>query len=120
MSFLRKIFLDAFLPAILLIGIVYNGLVAVNGPQGLRVLKQLKAEKVERLALLQAERARTESLTHRAEMLSLRSMNHDLLDETARRVLGFAQPNEFVITEQELERYLREFSTPKSSAYKSP
>ncbi len=39
-------------------------------------------------------------------MLSLRSMDGDLLDETMRKVLGLTAPDELVIPAAELEKYL--------------
>ncbi len=106
MTFLRRLFLDALLPALLLLGIFYNSLMAINGPEGTIVLKRLEQEKQETIQLLVAKRAERAMLAKRADMLSLRSMDSDLLDETMRKVLGLTAPDELVIPATELEKYL--------------
>ncbi len=81
----------------LLLVLFYLGFHALSGERGLyawfkesRRLEALKAE----LADIQAERA---ELDGRVRALSSNSLDLDMLDEQARKVLGYAAPDEVVV-----------------------
>ncbi|MDG1286515.1 MAG: septum formation initiator family protein [Rickettsiales bacterium] len=82
----------------LLIGFVMLYLVfhALNGNHGVyALLKEQKRESFNTVILadLQAQRAKIE---HRVSMISGEMLDLDLLDEQARRVLGFTDPQELI------------------------
>ena len=102
----RRLFLDTLLPAICVLGIAYNCLIALNGDEGIRahqLVKDSLTEKQDELAELEVMRDRLEK---KARLLSLRTLDQDMLDESARRVLGYAAPDEVVISVNELEKLL--------------
>jgi cell division protein FtsB len=109
---LKRFFLDAFVPAICVLGIAYNFLVALNGEEGIRA-RALYSEKVaEKAAELDALQHQREVLTRKSYLLSLRTLDKDMLDESSRRVLGYAAEGEYVISIHELDRLLQH--TPPS------
>ena len=82
----------------MLIGFVLLYLVfhALNGNHGLYALfKEVKREDANALILtdLQHERAKME---HHVAMISGKTLDLDLLDEQARRVLGYTDPAELI------------------------
>lgn len=84
-------------PLILLILLGYFGHLAWQGRAGLaeqRALADEAAALKARLAALRAERARLEA---RVAAMRPRSRDLDLLDEVARRNLGYLRPDERVI-----------------------
>ena len=101
---LRLFILNAFLPALCVLGIAYNFLIALNGPEGVRagklVEERLNAKQAE---LIQIQEYR-ESLENKASLFSRQNLDLDLLDESARRLLGYADSAEQVISIDELEK----------------
>lgn len=89
----RHLVVPLFATAVL----TYFGYHAVNGSLGLES-KQAYEQKVamleEELAGLKAQRERLE---HRTAMLRDGSLERDMIDEQARRLLGVTRPNEIVI-----------------------
>ncbi len=94
---------DTVWPAICLVGIGYNVLVMLNSEDGVRMnsilVEEIAAER-ETLAELQAEQA---YLSDRADRLMTASLDHDLLEERVRSVLGLVRPSEFMIKMDELD-----------------
>ena len=84
-------------PALFSLAVVYLAFYALNGDRGLyaflRQSRNLESTQQE-LARLTTER---ESLENRVHLLSDDSLDLDLLDEQARRVLGTAKANEVVV-----------------------
>ncbi|MGV6800846.1 MAG: FtsB family cell division protein [bacterium] len=107
---LKRLFFEAILPAICVIGIGYNALLALNGDEGIRahklVIEKLEARQVD-LNRLQRQR---QELEQRATLLSSAGLDMDMLDESSRRVLGFAADGEYVISMQELDILLNQVS----------
>jgi cell division protein FtsB len=69
-------------------------IVGANGILSWGDYRRQKAERLEQLAVLDAEKARLE---HRARLLDPRSADPDLADEMIRRELGLVRPDEVVI-----------------------
>lgn len=112
---LRRLFIEAILPALCIIGAGYNLLIMLNGEEGLRAHDIVEAKKERREdELVRLQRHRDE-LERRADLLSMNSLNRDMLDESARRVLGFAAPGENVISIQELDLLLKTASEDPAS-----
>jgi len=87
------------LPTLFLAGlVVYFAYHAMSGDQGLLAWAGYKA----RLAELEAEAAAAEAerltLEARADRLRDNGLDLDLVDERARDILGFAHPDDYVIT----------------------
>ncbi len=87
----------ALVPAAFVALLAYFAYHALEGANGLWALRELDAE-AERLsheaAVLHAERERLES---RVALLRPDNLDPDLLDEEARRTLGFVRPDEVVV-----------------------
>jgi cell division protein FtsB len=90
--------LRSYLPlAVLAFFIFYFGFQAMTGQRGLLSWQQRKdslAENRRELAHLQAERR---DLEMQARLLRDGSLSLDLLDERARQLLGYADPQDYVI-----------------------
>jgi cell division protein FtsB len=72
---------------------------AIQGERGLLTLWQLNQQVSaadEQLAALEAEH---DALAHRVSLLRPESLDQDMLDERARRVLGLVGRNEVIIAE---------------------
>jgi cell division protein FtsB len=84
-------------PAITALVLTYFGYHAFHGDYGINAARQLEmrtAELEQELAGLRADRARLE---HRIALLRDGSLERDMVDEHARRVLNVAHPDELVI-----------------------
>lgn len=103
MQIVRSFFFGIILPAALLVGASYQGLMALNGPEGLERAAQLRAERVAHQALVDDLRARQAALENRADRLVLTSLDEDLLDQSVRANLGHMQPGEYRIPVGELD-----------------
>jgi len=76
--------------------IAYFGYATIQGPSGLVSLFQYQAQEarlLDELAKLQAER---EAAKNRTRRMSDRFLDLDLLDEQARKVLGYARGDEVI------------------------
>jgi cell division protein FtsB len=69
-------------------------IVGSNGILSWGDYRRQKVEKLDQLAVLEAEKAR---LAHRADLLDPRRADPDLADEMIRRELGLVRPDEVVI-----------------------
>ncbi len=76
---------------------VYFSYHLVQGERGLIAYLQLKAQVAASQAQLDVLQAEKSKLAHRVRLLRPDSLDPDLLDEQARRMLGFAHPDELVI-----------------------
>jgi cell division protein FtsB len=77
--------------------IAYLALAAFQGEHGLLSLFRIEAQEARlqaELADLQAERA---AILNKTRRLSTESLDLDLLDEQARKVLGLGRPDEIII-----------------------
>lgn len=104
----RRFFFDAFLPAICVLGIAYNFLIALNGDEGVRAHALVREDLDERSQELFELREHRAWLERRAELLSMNTLDNDMLDESARRVLGYAAEGEYVMPAGEFDRLIRE------------
>ncbi len=90
--------LDGMIFAALVLAIIaYLGVAGLQGEHGVFRLAQIEAEEArlrDELESLRAERAAVENKTRR---LSPRTLDLDLLDEQARRVLGLGREDEILI-----------------------
>ena len=76
---------------------VYFSYHLVQGEHGFIAYLQLKVQVAASQAELDVLRAEKSRLAHRVRLLRPDSLDPDLLDEQARRMLGFAHPDELVI-----------------------
>ncbi len=76
---------------------VYFSYHLVQGEHGLIAYLELRGQVAARLAELDVLQAEKSKFAHRVRLLRPDSLDPDLLDEQARRMLGFAHPDEFVI-----------------------
>jgi cell division protein FtsB len=84
-------------PAITAVVLTYFGYHVFHGDYGINAARQLElrtAELQRELSDLRADRAQLE---HRIALLRDGSLERDMVDEHARRVLNVADPNELVI-----------------------
>lgn len=92
------------LPALCVVGIGYNTLVAVNSSEGVR-MKSLLDEQIaverERLKALEGQHA---FLSNRADRLLSASLDEDLLEERVRSVLGLVDRGEYLMRLEDLDR----------------
>lgn len=78
-------------------GITYFIYHAINGERGLLVLLKLSNAVERRSEELDVVRAERLHLEHRVTLMRPNSLDLDLVDEQARRLLGYAAPTERVI-----------------------
>jgi cell division protein FtsB len=90
--------LKPYLPtAVFALGIFYFGYQAFTGDRGMLTAPRREvalAARQQDLKRLEAERADLET---QVRLLSDEGLSRDLLDERAREVLGFTDPNDFII-----------------------
>ncbi len=104
---LRHFLVNTFLPAICVLGIIYNFLIALNGEEGIRARELVREKLVEKRVELADAKVQHSQLENRATLLSLRTLDDDMLDESARKILGYAAEDEYVLSMNELERLIR-------------
>ncbi len=107
MTVFRHFLLNTFLPALCVLGVIYNFLIALNGSEGLRARALTTARLEEANLELASLREYRTDLENKSALLSLRSLDDDMLDESARRLLGYAEHSEKVISMSELDRILK-------------
>jgi cell division protein FtsB len=83
--------------AVLAVLIAYFSFHALTGERGLLTSEQRDETLVQRTAELQQVRAERMDLEARARLLRDSSLSADLLEERARSLLGFADPDDYVI-----------------------
>jgi cell division protein FtsB len=90
-----------YLPtALLALLIFYFGVNALTGERGLLQGASREATLAEQTHKLRDLRAEREQLETEVRLLSDNSLSRDLLEEEARRMLGFAGPSDYVIRNQ--------------------
>ena len=90
--------LRPFIPSLLLaVLIAYFGFHALTGERGLLTSEQRDETLTARTAELKQIRAERMDLEARARLLRDSSLSADLLEERARSLLGFADPDDYVI-----------------------
>ena len=101
-----RFLLDIAFPALVmcLTGILLYG--AAASDTGYRALSELQDEAATKDAELEALRTRRLELEKRADLLSSRSLDPDILDERIRSVLGYSREGDVVISRRELDRLL--------------
>jgi len=77
--------------------VVYFSITAVQGPFGLRNLFKLEQREIELQAKLEQATEQRIAAQNRALRLSDQYLDLDLLDEQARKVLGYIRSNEIII-----------------------
>ncbi len=103
---LRRILFEGLLPAFCVLGIAYNMLLTLNGPEGMKAKSITETRLGDYTAELEALKLTREKLAREARLLSLDSLNRDVLDERARSRLRYAAPGEFVVPLAELDRLI--------------
>ena len=90
--------LRPFIPsALIAVLIAYFGFHALTGERGLLTSEQRDETLTARTAELKQIRAERMDLEARARLLRDSSLSADLLEERARSLLGFADPDDYVI-----------------------
>ena len=90
--------LRPFIPsALIAVLIAYFGFHALTGERGLLTSEQREQTLATRTAELKQIRAERMDLEARARLLRDSSLSADLLEERARSLLGFADPDDYVI-----------------------
>ena len=90
--------LRPFIPsALIAVLIAYFGFHALTGERGLLTSQQREQTLAARTAELKQIRAERMDLEARARLLRDSSLSADLLEERARSLLGFADPDDYVI-----------------------
>lgn len=82
---------------------IYN---AVASDTGYGALLSLQSEVAAKTAEVDALRARRMALEKKADLLSSRSLDPDMIDERIRTVLGYARDGDIVVSRRELDRLL--------------
>lgn len=77
--------------------VVYFAYYAVYGDRGLMSLRTLEDRVAEREAILDKTRAERIDIEHRVALLRPESLDPDMVDEQARRILNYTLPNEVVV-----------------------
>jgi len=91
-----------YLPtAFLALLIFYFGVNALTGERGLLHGQRREATLTEDVKKLKALRAEREELQTEVRLLSDDNLSRDLLEEKARTMLGFAEPSDYVIRNQQ-------------------
>ena len=94
---IRRHLKAAVAPFLCFCAVIYFGYHTVQGDRGLIAYARLSneiADAREALAKVHTERA---ALEHRVSLLRPDSIDRDMLDEQARRVLGYSDPDDVVI-----------------------
>lgn len=84
-------------PVIGLALVAYFGFHAAYGERGLLALKKLEAETAGKQAQLDALERQEAKLRRRVELIRGPEIDGDILEEQARRTLGWSRPDEVVI-----------------------
>lgn len=93
--------LRPYLPtALLALAIFYFGVNALTGDRGMLHNRHREATLAERVKTLKDLRDEREQLQTEVSLLSDDHLSRDLLEEEARRKLGFADPSDYVIRNQ--------------------
>lgn len=77
--------------------LVYFGFLAFDTDRGFAALQQVKAEVAVAEARLAETKAQREEVERKVVALRSGSLDTDLLDEQARKSLGYARPGEIII-----------------------
>lgn len=80
---------------------------AVAGESGYRALAALEAELEAKRVEVDALTARRMALEKRADQLSSKSLDPDLIDERIRAILGYSRPGDVVVSREALNKALR-------------
>jgi cell division protein FtsB len=87
----------AFHPTLLLLAAIYLVYHAIQGNYGLLAMRELDHELVQLQVLASEARAQRLALEAKANRLRPDNLDPELLDEQARRVLGFSRRDEVII-----------------------
>lgn len=98
---------DSFFSAICVVGIAYNVLVAVNSSDGIRMKEILDGKIAVEKARLSALKNEYAFLNARTDRLLSSSLDHDLLEERVRSVLGLVDRREYMVRVEDLDRIAR-------------
>jgi cell division protein FtsB len=94
----RSFWRHAILPLFTFAALAYFSFHAFHGKYGLKAMESYTAE----LADLQREETRLDGriaiLEHRTSLLRDGTIEKDMVDEQARRVLGLSRPNDIILT----------------------
>jgi cell division protein FtsB len=93
----RRRFRSVIWPALGVCVVAYFAYHMVNGDRGLVAWHALQQQVATTRADAAAVRAEREALEHRVHLLNPKSVDRDMLDEWARRVLGYGLTSEIVI-----------------------
>ena len=88
---------------LLLFVLFYLSFHAISGERGLIAWFKANRELAQLQTELEQVKAKNATISKRVALLSGPEIDHDILDEQARRVLGFARDNEVVVLQNNAE-----------------
>ena len=94
-------FLPTLAMVLVMVGLTYQSLQGNRGVRGWQDLQRQRAAKQHELTALQQA---NDDLHQQIARLNGDTLDHDFLDERARKVLGLVGPNEVVVFNQHLRR----------------
>lgn len=94
---IRRLLKRAIAPSLIACVVIYFAYYAIKGERGLHAYFSLTDEIARTEAALAATRAEREHLERRAQLLSPKRLDPDILDERARLFLGLGRQDEMVI-----------------------
>ena len=97
MLYLRRWAKQIRLPLLLSFVLAYFAFHLVNGDRGIRAWVQIGNDLERAEARLQVVAAEREELEHRVGLLDPKSLDPDMIDEQARRLLNYGHPDDRVI-----------------------
>lgn len=104
---LRARFLfEIVLPVVVVCWAAVMAYSAVASDTGYRALAALETELIEKTAEMDALRERRQALEQRADLLSSKSLDPDMVEERIRSVLGYSREGDVVISRRELDQLL--------------
>lgn len=97
---LNKFGLKSFFTALLFSGIIfYFCYHMISGGRGILAYFKLNSQMLALESELETTRAERLTIEHKSNLLKSNSLDLDLLEEQAKRVLGYAKPKEILVIE---------------------
>ena len=96
-GFIRRYFRQVFLGLVALALCLFFAAHSITGERGLVSMARLRRELDDARQELESARRARAQLERRVSMLYAQRLDTDLLEESASRVLGYAQPGELVV-----------------------
>ncbi|MEO0878674.1 MAG: septum formation initiator family protein [Pseudomonadota bacterium] len=102
----KRFVLDVVLPALIACWVASIAYGAISGVSGYGAVAELKKERTDRQAELDALIDRRLVLGRRADMLNPSQLDLDMVEERIRVVLGYAHQDDVILPQDELQRLI--------------